>query len=57
MFSKNRHGGFRESDALRHAIESVLQRCMRKGLVGGKRIAVDASVVKAHAARAHGILN
>src|SRR5476651_2382234 len=52
-FSKNRHGRFRESDAFRHVFESVLQRCMSEGLVGGEGFAIDASVVKADAAPAH----
>jgi transposase len=54
-FSKNRHGRFRESDAFRHVFETVLQRCMNEGLVGGEGFAIDASVVKADAARARGI--
>ena len=51
-FSKNRHGRFRESDAFRHVFESVLARCMAEGLVGAEGFAIDASVVKADAARA-----
>jgi transposase len=51
-FSKNRHGRFRESEAFRHVFETVLQRCMTEGLVGGEGFAIDASVVKADAARA-----
>src|SRR5271155_4034465 len=54
-FSKNRHGRFRESDAFRHVFETVLQRCMSEGLVGGEGFAIDASVVKADAARAAAI--
>jgi transposase len=54
-FSKNRHGRFRESDAFRHVFETVLQRCMSEGLVAGEGFAIDASVVKADAARAQGI--
>jgi transposase len=54
-FSKNRHGRFRDSDALRHVFESVLRRCMSEGLVGGEGFAVDASVIKADASRARGI--
>jgi transposase len=50
-FSKNRHGRFRESDAFRQLFESVLQRCMAEGLVGGEGFATDASVVKADASR------
>jgi len=54
-FSKNRHGRFRESDAFRHVFETVLRRCMSEGLVGGEGFAIDASVVKADAARASAI--
>ena len=50
-FSKNRHGRFRESDAFRQLFESVLQRSMAEGLVGGEGFATDASVVKADASR------
>ena len=54
-FSKNRHGRFRESDAFRHVFETVLQRSMSEGLVGAEGFAIDASVVKADAARASGM--
>jgi transposase len=54
-FSKNRHGRFRDSGALRHVFESVLRRCMSEGLVEGEGFAVDASVVKADANRARGV--
>jgi transposase len=54
-FSKNRHGRFRDSDALRHVFESVLRRCMSEGLVGGEGFAVDASVIKADANRARSV--
>lgn len=54
-FSKNRHGRFRDSEAFRHVFEVVLQRCMNEGLVGGEGFAIDASVVKADAARARGM--
>jgi len=49
-FSKNRHGRFRESDALRHLFESVVQRCMAEGLVGAEGFAVEE--LKEDAARA-----
>jgi transposase len=48
-FSKNRHGRFRESDALRHLFESVVQRCMAEGLVRADGFAVDASLIAADA--------
>src|SRR5277367_1992158 len=54
-FSKNRHGRFRDSDAFRHVFETVLRRCINEGLVGGEGFAIDASVIKADAARAGGI--
>jgi transposase len=54
-FSKNRHGRFRESDALRHLFESVLHRCMTEGLVRGEGFAADASIVKADAQRQRGV--
>src|SRR5215472_7864783 len=48
-FSKNRHGRFRESDVLRRLFETVLQRCIDAGLVGGEGFAVDASLIQADA--------
>ncbi|KSH14855.1 DDE transposase [Pseudomonas aeruginosa] len=54
-FSKNRHGRFRQSDALRFVFETVLRRCMAEGLVRGEGFAVDASVIKADANRARGV--
>src|SRR5438876_258795 len=48
-FSKNRHGRFRDSDLLRRLFETVLQRCIDDGLVGGEGFAVDASLIRADA--------
>src|SRR6202161_3508616 len=48
-FSKNRHGRFRDSDLLRRLFETVLQRCIDEGLVGGAGFAVGASLIHAHA--------
>src|ERR1700731_207694 len=48
-FSKNRHGRFRDSDLLRRLFETVLQRCIDEGLVGGQGFAVDASLIQADA--------
>src|SRR5207253_1998409 len=48
-FSKNRHGRFRDSDLLRRLFETVLQRCIQEGLVGGEGFAVDASLIQADA--------
>jgi transposase len=50
-FSKNRHGRFRDADALRFVFEQVLERCIVEGLVGGEGFAVDASLVQADASR------
>ncbi len=46
-FSKNRHGRFRDSDAFRQVFETVVDRAIRAGLVGGEGFAVDASEVLA----------
>lgn len=54
-FSKNRHGRFRQSDLLRRVFETILQRCIGEGLVGGESFAVDASLIKADANRQKGI--
>src|SRR6201982_2561703 len=48
-FSKNRHGRFRESDLLRRLFETIVQRCIDEGLVGGEGFAVDASLIAADA--------
>lgn len=48
-FSRNRHGRFRQSDILRHLFETVVERCLCEGLVGGEGFAVDASLIAADA--------
>jgi transposase len=48
-FSRNRHGRFRQSDILRYLFETVVERCLREGLVGGEGFAVDASLIAADA--------
>lgn len=48
-FSKNRHGGFRDSDAFRYLFEDVVERAIAIGLVCGEGFAVDASLIKANA--------
>ena len=48
-FSRNRHGRFRDSDLLRRLFETVVERCIREGLVGGEGFAVDASLIAADA--------
>ncbi len=54
-FSKNRHGLFRESGLFRHLFETVLQRCIDEGLVGGESFGVDASLIPANANQTRGI--
>ncbi|MBD2746651.1 transposase [Microvirga sp. BT688] len=49
IFSRNRHGRFRQSDILRHLFETVVERCLAEGLVGGEGFAVDASLIAADA--------
>ena len=53
-FSKNRHGRFRDCELFRFVFESVVERCIDEGLVGGEGFAVDASIIKADANRARG---
>ena len=48
-FSRNRHGRFRDSNILRHLFETVVERCITEGLVGGEGFAVDASLIQADA--------
>jgi transposase len=48
-FSKNRHGRFRDCDLLRKLFETVVERCMAEGVVGGTAFAVDASLIAADA--------
>lgn len=50
-FSKNRHGRFRDRDAVRKLFDSVLGLCMAEGLVQGEGFATDASMIKADAQR------
>ena len=53
-FSKNRHGRFRDSELFRFVFESVVERSIDEGLVGGEGFAVDASLIKADAHRKRG---
>src|SRR5947199_405252 len=48
-FSKNRHGRFRDSDLLRRLFETVRQRCIAEGPVGGEGFPVDARPTPADA--------
>ena len=48
-FSVNRNGRFRDSGLLRRLFETVVERCLTEGLVGGEGFAVDASLIQADA--------
>ena len=47
--ASRRLGRFGDSDLLRRLFETVLQRCIDEGLVGGEGFAVDASLIQADA--------
>jgi transposase len=48
-FSKNRHGRFRQCDVFRKVFEEIVQRCLEAGLVEGRNLAVDGTLVGANA--------
>jgi transposase len=48
-FSKNRHGRFRESGVFRDIFEEIVRRCIAAGLVVGRNLAVDGTLVEASA--------
>ena len=50
-FSKNRHGRFRQSAIFREVFEQIVCRCLKEGLVEGKNLAVDGTMIKADASR------
>ncbi len=50
-FSKNRHGRFRQSGVFRKAFEKIAQRCLEAGLVEGRNLAVDGTLVIANASQ------
>src|ERR1700739_776800 len=51
VFSRARHERFRESDALRKVFEGVVAKCIAAGLVGGEGFSIDASLIRADAAK------
>ena len=51
-FSKNRHGRFRQSGIFREVFEEIVRRCLAVGLVEGKTLAVDGTMVRADASPA-----
>jgi transposase len=48
-FSKNRHGRFRQSGVFREVFEEIVCRCVQAGLVEGKHLAVDGTLIEANA--------
>jgi transposase len=48
-FSKNRHGRFRQSGVFREVFEEIVRRCLEAGLVEGKNLAVDGTMIEANA--------
>ena len=48
-FSKNRHGRFRQSGIFREIFEEIVRRCLEAGLVEGKNLAVDGTMIEANA--------
>lgn len=50
-FSKNRHGRFADGDVMRRLFETVVEKCVAFGFVGGTDAAVDGSTIEADANR------
>lgn len=50
-FSKNRHGRFRQSGVFREVFEEIVRRCLAAGLVEGRNLTVDGTLVQANASR------
>ena len=50
-FSKNRHGRFQESNLFEQLFEQIVRQCVEVGLVQGKHLSVDGSLVEANAAK------
>ena len=48
-FSKNRHGRFKESGIFQEIFDEIVRQCITHGLVSGKHLTVDGSLVKANA--------
>ena len=47
--SKNRHGRFRHAGVFREVFEAIVRRCVAAGLVAGRELAVDGTLVAADA--------
>ena len=50
-FSKNRHGRFQESKLFEELFGQIVLQCMEVGLVQGKHLSVDGSLVEANASK------
>src|ERR1700676_5752018 len=50
-FSKNRHGRFRQCGVFRKVFEEIVRRCLEAGLVEGRNLAVDGTLVGANASQ------
>ena len=50
-FSKNRHGRFRQSGVFRKVFEEIVRCCLEAGLVEGRNLAVDGTLVGANASQ------
>ena len=48
-FSKNRHGRFRQSGVFREVFEEIVRLCLQAGLVEGRNLAVDGTLIQANA--------
>src|SRR6516225_10037705 len=53
-FSKNRHGRFRGAGVFLEVFEEIVRRCLAAGLVEGKRLTVDGTIVTANASPQRG---
>ena len=53
-FSKNRHGRFRGAGVFLEIFEEIVRRCLEAGLVEGKRLTVDGTMVTANASPQRG---
>src|SRR6516225_11058063 len=53
-FSKNRHGRFRGVGVFLEVFEEIVRRCLEAGLVAGKRLTVDGTMVTADASPLRG---
>lgn len=53
-FSKNRHGRFRGVGIFVEVFEEIVRRCLEAGLVEGKRLTVDGTLVTANASPQRG---